>query len=430
MHPIVAIAAKDLRLLLRDRVAAFFTLGFPLVIALFFGFIFGGMGGGGGDDALEIAVWADGSGAQSFASALDADEAIKVISVPTPEEGREMVRKGKVVACLELDKNFDAAEVFSGGLTINGVVDPKRKAEAGLLTGKLNQIAFMQISKSFRDPPALRQMMDRNRERVKSGSASPEVKAALGTLFNSVDSLSENLAASTQESGGAKNADGGGSGWTPVHVDLKEMTVAREGPPNSFTTSFPQGVVWGLMGCVMTFATGFVKERVGGTLSRLSAAPISPGMVLGGKSLACFITCAGVQTLMLLIARIPPFNVHAVSPGMMAATIVASSLGFTGLMAFIAGISRTASAAEGVARAVLIVLALIGGGSIPLMFLPPLVRTLGGVSPFKWVTESWEGSLWRGLGIADMALPLGVLVGIGIVGSIAGAAALRRQVRV
>ncbi len=396
---------KDLRLLLRDRTAAFFTFGFPLVIAIFFGFIFGGMGGGGGDDAMEVAVWAGGAGAEDFAKALDADDSIKVIGVATPEAGQELVRKGKVVACLLLDKDFDPKGIFSGGLQINGVVDPKRKAEAGLLTGKLNQIAFMQISKTFRDPKATRDMMDYNRKMVQEGGASPMVKAALGVLFNSVDSLSENIAAEDKKSDAATSAKSGqddsgvgsGGGWTPVKVDLKELAVQQTGPPNSFTVSFPQGVVWGLMGCVMAFATSFVKERVAGTLSRLSVAPISASVVLAGKALACFITCASVQTLMIVVASVPPFRVQVAEPVMMGATILASSLGFTGVMALIAGLSRTEGAAEGIARAVMIVLALIGGGSIPLMFLPPLVRTLSGISPFKWVAQAWEGALWRGL---------------------------------
>lgn len=434
MGPILAIAVKDLRLLLRDRTAAFFTFGFPLVIAIFFGFIFGGMGGGGGDDAMEIAVWAQGPGAEEFAKALDADDAIKVISVPTREAGQDMVRKGKVVACLELDKDFDAKGIFAGGLQIKGVVDPKRKAEAGLLTGKLNQIAFMQISTVFRDPKATREMMDHNRKMVQEGGASPMVKAALGVLFNSVDTLSENIAAEDKKANGTSGGGGtsgttSGGGWTPVKVDLKELAVRQDGPPNSFTVSFPQGVVWGLMGCVMAFATSFVKERVAGTLSRLSVAPISAGVVLAGKSLACFITCALVQTLMIVVASVPPFRVHVAEPVMMACTIFASSLGFTGVMALIAGLSRTEGAAEGSARAVMIVLALIGGGSIPLMFLPPLVRMLSGVSPFKWVAQAWEGALWRGLGLDAMALPLGVLAGVGVIGYLAGAAVLKRQTR-
>ena len=42
MRAAVFLALKDLRLLLRDRAAAFFTFVFPLAIALFFGYVFSG----------------------------------------------------------------------------------------------------------------------------------------------------------------------------------------------------------------------------------------------------------------------------------------------------------------------------------------------------------------------------------------------------
>ena len=39
---IVQLALKDLKLLLRDRMGAFFILGFPIMMGLFFGLMMGG----------------------------------------------------------------------------------------------------------------------------------------------------------------------------------------------------------------------------------------------------------------------------------------------------------------------------------------------------------------------------------------------------
>ena len=54
MREIVAMAVKDLRLLFRDRAGFFFTLFFPLIVAVMFGTIFGG--GGGSRSAMSILV--------------------------------------------------------------------------------------------------------------------------------------------------------------------------------------------------------------------------------------------------------------------------------------------------------------------------------------------------------------------------------------
>ena len=44
MGPMWTIAAKDLKVLIRDKMAVFWVLGFPLMIAILFGSIFGGSG--------------------------------------------------------------------------------------------------------------------------------------------------------------------------------------------------------------------------------------------------------------------------------------------------------------------------------------------------------------------------------------------------
>ena len=45
MKPILAMATKDLRYVVRDRTGFFFVFAFPLIFAVFFGLIFSGMGG-------------------------------------------------------------------------------------------------------------------------------------------------------------------------------------------------------------------------------------------------------------------------------------------------------------------------------------------------------------------------------------------------
>ena len=45
MGAILAIMGKDIRLLLRDRMGFFFAFGFPIMISIFFGTIFGGQRG-------------------------------------------------------------------------------------------------------------------------------------------------------------------------------------------------------------------------------------------------------------------------------------------------------------------------------------------------------------------------------------------------
>ncbi|MEO1279428.1 MAG: ABC transporter permease, partial [Planctomycetota bacterium] len=53
---ILVLAWKDLRLLLRDKAAFFFTAIFPLVFGVLFGAVFSGAAGGDGPQSLGVAI--------------------------------------------------------------------------------------------------------------------------------------------------------------------------------------------------------------------------------------------------------------------------------------------------------------------------------------------------------------------------------------
>ena len=60
-------------------------------------------------------------------------------------------------------------------------------------------------------------------------------------------------------------------------------------------------------------------------------------------------------------------------------------------------------------------MAMFGGGMIPLLFMPGFMRTLSNFSPVKWSILALEGSIWRGFTPSEMLLPCGVLVAVGTI---------------
>jgi ABC-2 type transport system permease protein len=442
MSAVFALAMKDLRLLSRDRANCFFTFVFPLAVALFFGYIFGG-GGGGGSSKMDIAVVdLDRSDASKrFVADLSNDSALAVRELQSRDEGNAVVRKGDVVACVVVPEGFGEGSMFSGGggLKLEAVVDPARKAEAGLLQGKLNEIGFKQMSRMFAEP----EMMDKNldvarRDIAKADGLKPAEKLAFGLFFDAVSNLSKSGAMrddapatdpNEPAAAGDKatDADGGAmGGWRPVDITMTELAREDKHVVSSFEMSFPQGVVWGLMGAVMAFAASVADERTRGTLTRLTTAPVTMGHILAGKALACFITCVFVQA-MLLGFGVVVMGVRVMHPLMMVLAVLVASVGFTGIMMIIAGLARTVGAAQGYARAIVLVLAMIGGGTIPVMFMPPFLKVVSGVSPFKWVVEAVEMAMWRATSVQDMLVPMAVLLGVGLLGYAVGTIAVQRQ---
>ena len=130
---------------------------------------------------------------------------------------------------------------------------------------------------------------------------------------------------------------------------------------------------------------------------------------------------------MLGMAAIPFFKVTFGNPPLIALVCIVTAFSLSGLAMFIAGLSRSEEAAGGLARGVLILLAMIGGGSIPLFFMPPFMRTMSNVSPFKWITHALDGAMWGGFSMAELAMPLGILIGVGVLGFAVGAWAIGKR---
>ena len=68
---------------------------------------------------------------------------------------------------------------------------------------------------------------------------------------------------------GDEGEGGGLGGWRPLEIETAKVTRERKGPTNSYAISFPQGIIWGVIGCAAGFGISLVTERTRGTLVRL-----------------------------------------------------------------------------------------------------------------------------------------------------------------
>ena len=122
------------------------------------------------------------------------------------------------------------------------------------------------------------------------------------------------------------------------------------------------------------------------------------------------------------------FHVAVSSWVAMAVVVAVTAFGFSGLMMLLAAGFRTEGGTQGAGRAVLLVLAMVGGGTVPLVFMPPFLRAASNISPFKWAVMAAEGATWRNWGPDELWMPLAVLAAIGAVGLTAGTALVRRSI--
>lgn len=433
MHTAWALAMKDLRMLVRDRTAMFFTFVFPVLFAAFFGMIFSGGGGGGSGLAIAV-VDRDGSReSRAFVERLSGGGDLVVTAAADVDAARGLVLAGKRLAYVAVPAGYGEGQrsLFTGTPpAIEVGIDPSRKAEAGMLQGILMKHGFMGLSDVFSDPARAREQVRRAREAIAGAEGDGAARGGVNRgLFEAMLAQVDRFLADAAErraaagSGGAAGAAAGtGFNFQPVRFDVRDVVVARTGPTNAFAVSFPQGIIWGVMGAASGFGVSLVTERNAGTLARLRLAPISRGRILLGKALACLVTIVAVVTGLLLVAvMVPVFAVRPTSVLMLGAAVVSTAVCFVGLMMLLATIGRSERGAGGIGWAIMMVLGMMGGAAVPLFVMPAWMQTASHVSPMKWAILALEGGLWRGFGPERMLLPCGILVAVGVAGFALGA---------
>jgi ABC-2 type transport system permease protein len=415
------LAAKDLKLLFRDHFALFFVFAFPLLYCLFFGTIFAGEHGPGGRTHAPIRiVVVDQDGSDASRRLLDRLAEHPSLQLVTPavsdvEAADERVRKGDCAASIRIPAGYgdspfwlfdvDAAAAPGMGRFDIGI-DPTRRAEAGFLQGVLLQSLIACLAERIGDRELMRRELQRARtalratEDVDSGQrlALAAVLAALDRLLVEADPAALAQVPKLMAPGD--------------RLQLRDVSQSTAAPRSSFEVTFPSAMIWGLMSVALSFAIMLVRERKQGTLLRLRSAPIGTAQLLAGKALGCFLACVLSIGFLLLFGRFV-LDVRVADVAFALLAIGCTSLCFTGLMMAAAVVGRSEQAVMGAAWGVMLPLAMVGGGMIPLVAMPPWLLALSDVSPFKWGIYAMEGAVWRGFTAVDMALPCVVLVATG-----------------
>ena len=109
MRPILALAAKDLTLLMRRPAHLFFTVAWPLIVALVFGMIFGGPSERRARLNVVVADDDRSEASAALVQRLGAQEGVE-ISTATIEESRDLVRRGQRVAYVHVPRRIRRGE--------------------------------------------------------------------------------------------------------------------------------------------------------------------------------------------------------------------------------------------------------------------------------------------------------------------------------
>lgn len=195
----------------------------------------------------------------------------------------------------------------------------------------------------------------------------------------------------------------------------------------------------------MLTGISFLRERVGGTLERLLATPVSRGEIVLGYSLGFgfFATLQVVVLTLFVLARLdvpalgplPAFTIgldvqSAGSPLIAFLLAVLLSLGSVNLGIFLSTFARTELQIIQFIPLVIIPQGLLGGIFWPVDRLPDLLQVVAHVLPMTYAVDGLKAVMLRGSDLADAAVRADLVVLAGIAGLfvVLAGATIKREV--
>lgn len=396
MSALFDIAAKDTKVMARDRAALLVMLAMPLALIFILGSALGNIGEGDSLD-VEIAIVNDDTGETGarFVEGLTSNDDIKAVFNMRVEDDAEAVRdeveKGNLTAALIIPADLSEKIEADDPVALEVLQDPGSQMSAGIWAGV-----------------------------VRAGVAN--ASAQIITMHT----LQDAFAGSAPE-----GQAGPPAGQQMPELTFDAVTVREVDVEIEKQVSMISYYAAGMTGMFLLFgsmfgAFGFVRERREQTLARMMSSPATKVSIVAGKALG--ILLIGVlQFLVLLVGTRLFFGVDWGSN--VAGTVLvglAQALAAAGLAMTLAALGKSERSIGGIAPAFIMLFAALGGSMIPIEQLPAFLLPAQVVSPVYWTVDAFL-ELMRGASLAAVLPNVGAVLVIGLVMFVFGVWRLRYE---
>lgn len=196
----------------------------------------------------------------------------------------------------------------------------------------------------------------------------------------------------------------------PVEVTI-ESTASSLVEFTPFTQYVPGfAVMFLLFTTVQIGSVSLIKEQEAGTLRRLVTAPISRVEIIGGKIASTFIR-GFVQLTVLMYFGNVVFDLNLGSDTLALLILIAAiTLASTGLGLLVAVLVKTADQADSVSLLLVLIMSAVGGSWWPLFIEPQFMQDMAHFTITAWAMEGFYDLIYFDLGLAGILKEVGVLV--------------------
>ena len=398
------IAWKDTLIRFRDRNALILMLLAPLVLSAIIGSAFGSFIRGSDPvpfDAIPVLVINEDEGVRGsqFLEILTGDNLAELLDVTEMTElaaAREQVQAGEARAAIFIPASF--SEAVEGGADVDTAValiqfyaDPGATLTPNIVRGVVTQIVNGFNTAAVSAKVTVAQLTD------EAATLGPAL-ANLGPALN--DELQSQI-------GAGQDA-----------ITLNSIAVGDEEDSSNFSPFAFFAPSMGILFLMFSMVDGtrsILEEQRGGTLDRLVSTPTSHMEILLGKIGGVFLTGA-LQFVVFVIASSLIFSLSwGSSPLGLVLMVLTVVLAYTSLGALIAAFARDANQANIIGGAVTLTFAALGGNFVPAQNFPPFLEQLSKISINRWALDGFSDLTLFGLGLGDVLLEVGVLLGLSLV---------------
>ncbi|MDT8998846.1 ABC transporter permease [Paucibacter sp. APW11] len=420
MNALLALVRVQLRLYLSNRRALAINLLMPILIAAFFGSLFGGNEspahikvGLVDEDRSELS--------QAIAAAMAQDAALDLQTLDRAS-ATTLVRGGKLPAALVLPAGFGeaASRAMVGGAKAEAAIfyDPSDRISLNLLRGLFAQHAMQQTMSHAFSGAAGQARLDSTLKALQDNAAlDGKTRNSLQQLFTSLGALQQRDASAASAPGAASAASAppaaaAATGMTlPYTLREEGLSAGGQRGYNGYAHSFAgMGVQFVLM-LGVDLAVGILLARRAGLWLRLRSAPLSRGVLLASHFCSTALIASAILGLVLLVGMVVfGFGVSGSWLGL-ALLVVSYGLFTAGFGLFLAALGGSPEATRGLAILATLLMVMLGGAWVPSFVFPAWLQDLTLLVPVRWAVDGFDAMTWRGLGLASALPAVGILLG-------------------
>jgi ABC-2 type transport system permease protein len=394
----LAVAWKDLLIVLKDKgvLAVYFLM--PLLFASLLGMVFGNTGSEQRQIEVPVLVVNQDSGSygQMLSEGLKAAEVLVVDELADATLADQRVADGDAPAALVIPADLSAKIGAGEPVKVTIIKDPAQQEAASIVAGITNQ-AMAEIGVLGELRYGIHSVLAQSPD---YDQAQPELRQAveaqtLGVIWTQIQEMRQNpvIAVKHEAIAGTEEVQP----WDPITFYIPSFSVA---------------FAFFLVG---QMAMTLLLEKEEGTFRRLLSSPMPRASLIGGKVLA-YMGVVFLQVIVLFTVGYALFKMPlGKSPLALVLLTLALALASASLGMLLGALCRTSKQAERLGQVLGFILLAVGGSIFPLFRAGGLMGILSRLTPNAWGIEGYMGLVADNWTLAQTAPNILALFGFAVV---------------